>query len=48
VFQQVLAGKESRELLRDVVAMLRNTSNPQVEYIVRVIRKWGKENGVRV
>jgi hypothetical protein len=26
--------------------MLRNTSNPQVEYFIRTIRKWAKENGV--
>jgi intraflagellar transport protein 56 len=46
VFQQVIAGKEPKETLRDVVAMLRNTSNPQVEYIIRTIRKWAKDNGV--
>lgn len=48
VFQQVLAQKESRDVLRDVVAMLRNSQNAQVEYIVRVIRKWARENNVRL
>jgi len=46
VFQAIIANKESRELLRDVVSMLRNTSNPQVEYIIRIIKKWCRENGV--
>ena len=46
VFQAIIAKKESRELLRDVVSMLRNTSNPQVEYIIRIIKKWCRENGV--
>jgi len=46
VFQAIIAGKESRDLLRDVVSMLRNTSNPQVEYIIRIMKKWARENGV--
>ena len=37
-----------RETLRDVVQMLRNTGNPQVEYIVRVMKKWAKENRVPI
>jgi len=48
VFQQVVLGHESREALREVVAMLRNTSNPQVEYIIRTMKKWCKENGVKL
>merc|ERR1711871_750416 len=48
VFQQIVANKEPRESLRDVLSMLRNTSNPQVEYIVRLMKKWAKDNGVRV
>lgn len=46
VLQQVIAGKESQESLPEVLAMLRNTSNPQVEYIVRTIQKWCHQNGV--
>eukprot|EP00217_Crustomastix_stigmatica_P015940 CAMPEP_0183789418 /NCGR_PEP_ID=MMETSP0803_2-20130417/410_1 /TAXON_ID=195967 /ORGANISM="Crustomastix stigmata, Strain CCMP3273" /LENGTH=557 /DNA_ID=CAMNT_0026033587 /DNA_START=70 /DNA_END=1743 /DNA_ORIENTATION=+ len=46
VFQMIIAEKEPKESLRDVLAMLRNTSNPQVEYIIRTIRKWAKENNV--
>ena len=48
VFQQVVAGMEPKESLRDILGMLRNTSNPQVEYFVRIIKKWCKENGIKV
>ena len=44
VFQQVIAGKENRETLNEVIAMLRNTQSPQVEYFVKIIGKWIKEN----
>ncbi|XP_021348035.1 intraflagellar transport protein 56-like isoform X3 [Mizuhopecten yessoensis] len=46
VFQLIIAGHEPREQLREVVQLLRNTSNPQVEYITRTMKKWGKENKV--
>jgi intraflagellar transport protein 56 len=45
VFQQVVAGTESKENLREVLIMLRNTSNPQVEYITRTISRWAQSNG---
>ena len=47
VFQMVVAGKAHSDELRDALAMVRNASNPQVEYMVRVIRKWCNENGVK-
>ncbi len=43
---QVIAKKESVDSLRDVLVMLRNTSNPQVEYIVRTVQKWCKANNL--
>jgi len=48
VFQQVVLAEEKREALREVVHMLRNTSNPQVEYIIRTMKKWCKENGIKI
>jgi len=45
VFQAVIAGKASRDDLQHVLTMVRNTSNPQVEYIVRIIKKWAKVSG---
>ncbi len=48
-FQAIIAGKEPRDSLRDVVAMLRNnTANPQVETITRVMKAWAKDNGIHV
>ncbi|KAJ1568612.1 Intraflagellar transport protein 56, partial [Cladochytrium tenue] len=39
VLQQILSNQEPKEALREVIALLRNTSNPQVEYIVRIIKQ---------
>ena len=36
------------EVLRDVLAMLKSTRNPQVEYLARVMKKWGRENGLNL
>jgi len=48
VFQMVIAGQESKDRLKETVEILRNTNNPQVEYIIRVINKWGKDNNVKL
>ncbi|KAI9219741.1 hypothetical protein BC828DRAFT_358743 [Blastocladiella britannica] len=40
VFQQVVQGREPRDALREVLALLRSSNSPQVEYIVRMIRRW--------
>jgi intraflagellar transport protein 56 len=45
VFQQVVAGAESREALRDVVAMLHSTQNQQCAYIIGVIQRWAAAGG---
>jgi len=48
VFQQVIAGKAPKDDLRDVLTLVRSTSNPQVEYMVRIISKWASSNGVKL
>ncbi|NWY33063.1 IFT56 protein, partial [Pheucticus melanocephalus] len=48
VFQMILAGREAKETLREVLHLLKSTGNSQVEYIVRVMKKWAKENRVPV
>lgn len=48
VFQLLIAGKASKDDLQDALSMIRNTSNPQVEYIVRIIKKWCKDNNVKI
>lgn len=35
-----------RETLKEVLTLLRNSGNPQVEYIIRIMRKWAKDNRV--
>ena len=35
-----------RESLKEVLPMLRSTGNPQVEYIIRIMKKWAKDNRV--
>lgn len=42
-FQYIVAEKLPKELLSDVIQLLKNTSNSQVEQIIRVMRKWGKD-----
>ncbi|KAK2816835.1 hypothetical protein Q5P01_025026 [Channa striata] len=46
IFQMILANKESKETLKEVMPLLRNSGNPQVEYIIRALRKWAKDNRV--
>ncbi len=33
---------------REVLILLRNSSNPQAEFIIRVIKKWVKDTGAVV
>uniref|UniRef100_A0A1A8PTT8 Intraflagellar transport protein 56 n=2 Tax=Nothobranchius TaxID=28779 RepID=A0A1A8PTT8_9TELE len=46
IFQLILANKEPKEMLKEVLALLRNSGNPQGEYLIRVMRKWAKDNRV--
>lgn len=49
VFQQVIARKEKKEHLRDIIVMLRNNVNsPQSEFMCRVMQKWCGENGMPI
>ena len=45
VFQMVIAGVETNDRLSEAITCLKSTNNPQVEYIVQTMKKWGKENG---
>jgi hypothetical protein len=40
VFQQILARTEPIEVLREIIAILRHSNSPQVDFIIRVMRKW--------
>ncbi|NXX49969.1 IFT56 protein, partial [Tricholaema leucomelas] len=48
VFQMIIAGREAKEILQEVVLLLKSTRNPQAEYIARIMKKWAKENRVPV
>ena len=48
LLQMVIAGHEPRESLKDIVQILRSTSQPQAELIVMAIRKWARENRIPV
>jgi len=49
VFQMVVAGKLTRENLMEAIDMLKANDNiPQVEYEVKVMKKWARENGMKV
>lgn len=43
----VVSGQEEKERLVEALIMLQQTNNPQVEYIISVIKKWGKDNGLK-
>ncbi|XP_070163065.1 intraflagellar transport protein 56 [Polyergus mexicanus] len=45
-FQYIVAEKLPKELLSDMIQLLKNTSNSQVDQIIRVMRKWGKDNRI--
>ena len=48
-FQMIIAGREERQSLADIVQLLKNTaSNPQVEQIIKVMKKWAKDNRVAI
>ena len=47
-FQMVVAGRQPKELLTDVISLLRNTANSQVETIIRSMKRWAKDNRINV
>lgn len=48
VFQQLVAGNGNASDVSDILQMITSISNPQVEYIVRSIKKWCNENQVEL
>merc|ERR1711871_153269 len=48
VFQLLIAGKASQSELRDVLAMVRAKSDPQVEYMIRIIKRWCDTNAISI
>nr|XP_018666664.1 intraflagellar transport protein 56-like [Ciona intestinalis] len=48
LFQSIVLGREPRDMLKELLLILRNTSNPQVEYISRIITKWANDHRVEI
>lgn len=48
VFQRIVAGQQNKELLTEVIQLLRNTANSQVEQIIRVMKLWAKDNRINI
>ncbi|XP_040573268.1 LOW QUALITY PROTEIN: intraflagellar transport protein 56-like [Lepeophtheirus salmonis] len=48
VFQAIIAGNEERQLLEEVAQILKSNSGPQVEHILKVMRKWAKDNRISI
>lgn len=48
VFQQVVAGQEPKESLKEIVAILHSTAQPHAELIVLAMRKWSGENRLSI
>uniref|UniRef100_A0A7S2TNI4 Tetratricopeptide repeat protein 26 n=1 Tax=Lotharella oceanica TaxID=641309 RepID=A0A7S2TNI4_9EUKA len=49
VFQKVIAGRAPQSQLSDVIMLLRNNHNsPQAEFMIRVMKDWAHENGVKI
>ncbi|XP_065215212.1 intraflagellar transport protein 56-like [Planococcus citri] len=48
VLQMIIAGRQARDSLSDMVQLLRNSANAQVEPIIRVIKRWAKDNRINI
>merc|ERR1711962_1005424 len=42
-FQRVVADKEPKDSLTDLILMLRNTNNREVDFLILTIKKWAQE-----
>nr|CAG4651755.1 EOG090X04LA [Triops cancriformis] len=47
-FQMVIAGREPKESLIEIVQLLRGVPNPQSEQILRIIKNWARENRLNI
>ncbi|XP_064477937.1 intraflagellar transport protein 56-like isoform X2 [Ornithodoros turicata] len=43
-FQKVIAGQETRDSMEEIFGILKNTSNPQAESVLLIMKKWCREN----
>ncbi|XP_022162049.1 intraflagellar transport protein 56 isoform X2 [Myzus persicae] len=48
IFQQIVLGNQPQDQIADVIHLLRNSSNSQVEQMIKMMKKWAKNNKVVV
>lgn len=48
LFQKMIAGEYDTEKFQEIFHMITSVSNPQVEYIGRIIKKWCQENHIQI
>lgn len=48
VFQSIITGKESKEMLRDIIQILRNTNNRESDQYIRIMKNWANENSMNM
>uniref|UniRef100_A0A146KPY2 Tetratricopeptide repeat protein 26 n=3 Tax=Lygus hesperus TaxID=30085 RepID=A0A146KPY2_LYGHE len=47
-WQLIMAGKSSSDLLPSVIQLLRTSTNSQVEIIIKVIKRWAKDQRINI
>lgn len=47
LFRMILAGKEDREVVNEILPILRASADPQTNHVLRVITNWAKENRMK-
>lgn len=45
-FQLIIAGQEPREILREIILLLKNTNSKESENMIKVMKNWAREVGV--
>ncbi|XP_050055193.1 intraflagellar transport protein 56 isoform X2 [Aphis gossypii] len=48
IFQQIVLGNQPQDQIADVIHLLRNSANPQVEQMIKMMKKWAKNNKIVV
>ncbi|VDO03862.1 unnamed protein product [Rodentolepis nana] len=47
-FRSVVANNVSKEILGEIIQILRNTNNKESDQFIRIIKKWANENSVNI
>ncbi|XP_024083813.1 intraflagellar transport protein 56-like [Cimex lectularius] len=47
-FQMIIANKSSSDLLPNIIQLLKGSTNPQVESITKIMKRWAKEQKINI